>query len=60
VVIVATAHGCKFSGATIDYHGGRLAGVSPRHANRIVEAPAEARAIERLLLAGTPGEDAGS
>ncbi len=49
VVIVATAHGCKFSQATIDYHGGRLPGVLPRKANRIVEVEAEARAIERLL-----------
>ncbi len=52
VVIVATAHGCKFSQATIDYHGGRLAGITPRHANRIVEVAAEARAIERLLPGG--------
>jgi threonine synthase len=51
VVIVATAHGCKFSRATIEYHEGRLPGVSPRHANRIVEVAAEARAIERLLPA---------
>jgi threonine synthase len=57
VVIVATAHGCKFSQATIDYHGGRLPGIAPSHANRIVEVEASARAIERLLPGG-PGEDA--
>jgi threonine synthase len=52
VVIVATAHGCKFSGTTIDYHGGRLSGVSSRLANRIVEIAADAGAIERLLGEG--------
>src|SRR5262245_1144468 len=49
VVIVATAHGCKFSQATIDYHGGRLPGVVPRFANRVVEVAADAGALERLL-----------
>ncbi len=49
VVIVATAHGCKFSKATIEYHGGRLPGVAPARANRIVEVEADVRAIERLL-----------
>jgi threonine synthase len=52
VVIVATAHGCKFSQATIDYHGGRLTGVVPRFANRVVEVAADAGALERLLLSG--------
>jgi threonine synthase len=52
VVIVATAHGCKFSQATIDYHGGRLPGVVPRLANRIVEIEADAAAVERLLMSG--------
>jgi len=49
VVIVATAHGCKFSQAAIDYHGGRLPGITPVRANKIVEIEASARAIERLL-----------
>ncbi len=49
VAIVATAHGCKFSQATIDYHRGSLAGVEPRRANRIVEVEANVPAIERLL-----------
>lgn len=52
VVIVATAHGCKFSQATIDYHRGRLPGVTPGRANRVIEVEAEARAIERLLPEG--------
>ena len=59
VVIVATAHGCKFSKATIDYHEGRLPGITPGRANRIVEVPAEARAIERLLPAGSEGPPQG-
>jgi threonine synthase len=49
VVIVATAHGCKFSQTTIGYHTGRLAGIEPRHANRIVEADADAAAIVTLI-----------
>jgi threonine synthase len=49
VVIVATAHGCKFSQTTIGYHTGRLAGIEPRRANRIVEVDADAAAIESLI-----------
>lgn len=49
VVIIATAHGCKFSQATIDYHGGRLDGVVPARANRIIEMDADAGALERFL-----------
>jgi threonine synthase len=49
VVIVATAHGCKFSQSTIDYHSLRLPGVRPARANRIVEVEAEPGAVERLL-----------
>jgi threonine synthase len=56
VVIVATAHGCKFSQATIDYHSGRLPGITPGRANKVIEVAAEAKAIERLLS----GERAGS
>ena len=52
VVIVATAHGCKFSGATIGYHGGSLPGIRPARANRVVEIEADPRALERLLEAG--------
>jgi len=52
VVIVATAHGCKFSGATIGYHGGALPGIRPARANRVVEIEAETGALERLLEAG--------
>jgi threonine synthase len=49
VVIVATAHGCKFSQATIGYHSGTLAGIAPRRANRVVEVEADAAAIERFV-----------
>jgi len=57
VVIVATAHGCKFSQATIDYHEGRLTGVRPRRANEVIELQANAAAIERLL-ASVDGSEA--
>jgi len=56
VAIVATAHGCKFSQTTIDYHRGLLPGVAPNRANRIVEIEASAAAIERLLPAGPEGK----
>lgn len=49
VVIVATAHGCKFSRSTIDYHSLTLPGITPKRPNRIVEVEADAGAIERLL-----------
>ena len=49
VVIIATAHGCKFSQATIDYHGGRLDGIVPARANRIIELDADAGVLERFL-----------
>ena len=55
VVIIATAHGCKFSQATIDYHEGRLPGVKPRRANKVIEGRADAAALERLLA---PVDDA--
>jgi len=52
VAIIATAHGCKFSQTTIDYHTGTIPGVAPGRANRVVEIEASASAIERLLPGG--------
>jgi threonine synthase len=49
VVVVATAHGCKFSRAAIEYHAGTLAGIEPRRANRIVEVEADVDVLLRLL-----------
>ena len=49
VVIVATAHGCKFSQATIEYHTGRSGGVGQARANRIVETEATPEAVECLI-----------
>jgi threonine synthase len=51
VVIVATAHGCKFSQTTIGYHTGGLAGIEARFANRIREIEADAAAIVRVVEA---------
>ena len=51
VVVVATAHGCKFSQTTIDYHTGRLPGITPHRANRVIELVADAGAVERALVA---------
>jgi threonine synthase len=52
VVIVATAHGCKFSQTTIDYHCGRLPGIIPHRANRVIELEADASAVEKVIRAG--------
>lgn len=51
VVIVATAHGCKFSQTTIGYHTGRLPGITARRANQVLEIEANAAAVERVLQA---------
>ncbi len=59
VVIVATAHGCKFSRSTIDYHSLGLPGITPARPNQIVEVEAEAAAIERLLPAAALRSGAG-
>lgn len=48
VVIVATAHGCKFSRATIEYHSGRSAR-PPLRQNAVVEVEADAAAVEGQL-----------
>jgi threonine synthase len=45
VVVVATAHGLKFSGTTVAYHEGRLDGVTSRRANPPVVLPAALDAI---------------
>jgi threonine synthase len=55
-VVVATAHGCKFSRATIEYHAGTLAGIEPRRANRILEVDADVAALERWLDTRAEGE----
>jgi threonine synthase len=56
VVVVATAHGCKFSRATIEYHSGTLAGIEARRANRILEVEADVAALERWLDTRAEGE----
>jgi threonine synthase len=47
VVVVATAHGAKFSQASLDYHRGSLPGVRPRHANPLRPLEASVEAVER-------------
>jgi threonine synthase len=49
VVIVATAHGCKFSQATIEYHSGRSGEGAHGRANRIIEVEAAPEAVEKLI-----------
>ena len=47
VVLIATAHGAKFSQTSLDYHRGALEGVRPRHANPIQPLPATLEAVEQ-------------
>jgi threonine synthase len=49
VVVIATAHGLKFSGTTIAYHEGRLPGVESRRANRPVSLKPSLQAILEAL-----------
>lgn len=46
VVLIATAHGAKFSQASLDYHRGALPGITPRHANPTRPLPATLEAVE--------------
>jgi threonine synthase len=46
VVLIATAHGAKFSQSTLDYHRGALPGITPRHANPTRPLPATLAAVE--------------
>ena len=45
VVVVATAHGLKFSGTTVAYHEGRIDGVTSRRANLPVTIPPTIEAV---------------
>jgi threonine synthase len=53
VAVVATAHGLKFSGTTVAYHEGRIAGVTSRRANRPVSLPPTLDAILGAIGSGT-------
>jgi threonine synthase len=49
VVVILTAHGAKFSQVGVDFHTGRLPGLTPARANPIVEVAASLSAIEDAL-----------
>jgi threonine synthase len=49
VVVIATAHGAKFSQVGVDFHTGTLPGLPPETPNPIVTLPADLQAIERAL-----------
>ncbi|HEX9115549.1 MAG TPA: threonine synthase [Anaerolineae bacterium] len=49
VVVISTAHGLKFTDFKIAYHEGRLADVTARQRNPIIELPADARAVRAEL-----------
>ena len=51
VVVIATAHGLKFSGTTIAYHEGRIAGIEARRANRPVAIPPTLEAVREAIEA---------
>ncbi|MEE9218932.1 MAG: threonine synthase, partial [Acidobacteriota bacterium] len=46
VVLIATAHGAKFSQAALDYHRQALPSMTPRHANPVRPLPATLEAVE--------------
>jgi len=49
VVVVATAHGLKFSETTIAYHEGRLPGITSRRANRPLPVTATIEAVVEAI-----------
>ena len=48
-MVIATAHGLKFSGTTVAYHEGRLPGVESRRANPPVSLEPTLEAILAAL-----------
>ncbi len=47
VVLIATAHGAKFSQSTLDYHRSELSGITPRGANPVQPLAATLEAVEQ-------------
>ena len=52
IVVIATAHGLKYSGTTVAYHEGRIDGVASNRANRPIHLPATLDAV--LAALGEP------
>ncbi len=52
-VVIATAHGLKFTEFKTGYHDSALADVTARHANRPVELPADVDQLAAAISAGT-------
>lgn len=54
VVVISTAHGLKFSGLKVDYHGEKLTEINPNYKNSPLELPADYKVvrdtIQRLRL----------
>ena len=55
VVVIATAHGLKFSGTAIAYHEGRIAGVESRLANRPVTVDPTLEAVLEAMGSAAGG-----
>jgi threonine synthase len=49
VVVISTAHGLKFTDFKLDYHRGRLDGVTSRDVGRQLDLPADAAAIREAI-----------
>ena len=49
VVVILTAHGAKFSQVGVDYHTGRLPGLSPKQPNPPLVVSADLPAVLRAL-----------
>lgn len=55
VVVISTAHGLKFTGFKVDYHGGKLEDVQALHANAPVELPSRYEAVNRAIYQALKG-----
>ena len=55
VVVISTANGLKFPEFKVRYHEGSLEGITPRHANRPLELPADYETVKRAALSALQG-----
>ena len=49
VIVIATAHGLKFTGFKVGYHDGSLADVPARYANPPLDLPADGDMVRRAI-----------
>lgn len=49
VVVISTAHGLKFSSFKLDYHAGKLAGITSQYANKPIELPPDYALVRKTI-----------